>query len=431
MRTLIPGIALVACTCGKDPAETAETAAPPDDPCAGVEQTCADGILVTAVADRALADPVALPETPFAVAVGDLEGTGIAQVYLGSTTKLVRLDGAGWSVPTVIWDEGDDVDVYPAIGDLTGDGVPDLALGLPGTDRGDGQVLLFQGPVTGPLDWDSPHLELKGTAGAGKRLSTLDANGDGAPDLLAWYADGFWIRFGPLLDETPWGAETDATWTITGDASWSTLDPVDVSGDGFLDLVVNQIVDAGDDLAIATRVISGPLGPGASTLEESGFVLPPPADGVLLGCVPGDADGDGVTDLLCNGGDLSVACDPLSALFVFHGPVTETDTPDVRLLDEVAAIADIDGDGFDDLVDLPSAAADGTGPMVRARYGPIDALPPVDTASCAIQADLTWSPPSAWYQREITWFGDLDGDTADDAVFVDASNRAFVVTGAP
>jgi hypothetical protein len=69
-----------------------------------------------------------------------------------------------------------------AAGDLTGDGVADLAVGAPG----EGKVYLYAGSATGPvappvvLDYPGPSIAV----GFGTALLCGDANGDGAPDLV-------------------------------------------------------------------------------------------------------------------------------------------------------------------------------------------------------------------------------------------------------
>lgn len=68
-------------------------------------------------------------------------------------------------------------------GDLTGDGIPDLALGVPYDDR----VLVFHGPIAGTVSTLAADCEISGEMGSsfGRVLTGPgDANGDGYRDLV-------------------------------------------------------------------------------------------------------------------------------------------------------------------------------------------------------------------------------------------------------
>ena len=191
--------------------------------------------------------------------------------------------------------------------DTDGDGIPELILGAP--LRGDGgEILVFQGPVSGAL----------------------------SPD------DAFAVRT-----------------ANTGDnAGWAITPAGDHDGDGSGDFWVSATrSDAGEVNGGAVYLVRGPVTSGALAgsvgilgTEEAGRMAPNFGDG--------DLDGDGNPDLAvgcrsCNDGD--------GAAWLFYGPVTgvfSADAGDASFTVPDAAggigapvhLADFNGDGFSDLI---------------------------------------------------------------------------------
>jgi hypothetical protein len=72
------------------------------------------------------------------------------------------------------------------VADVTGDGLNDLAVGIPNVDVGEGRVYIFQG-VTNASPLNKPLVEIEGaigTVGMGSSLAAMDLDGDGILDLV-------------------------------------------------------------------------------------------------------------------------------------------------------------------------------------------------------------------------------------------------------
>jgi hypothetical protein len=238
---------------------------------------------------------------------------------------------------------GDRLGVSVAAGDVNGDGVDDLAVGIPGEDTPDGDagaVLVLRGrPITGLRPG------LRGDASVELNADTPHVVGDGR----------------------------------AGDQLGTTLAMGDVQGDGFADLVVGAV---GRDIgrtfdAGALLVLRGspagirPAGSRQITLETAGVAgTARLGDRLGSGIALGDLNGDEVDDLLVGlagkgingkakagavltmfGGETGLA-GPRSRLLhagtATSGLVDQAEATDV--LGASVAIGDFDGNGYGDLV---------------------------------------------------------------------------------
>jgi hypothetical protein len=288
-----------------------------------------------------------------------------------------------------------------ALGDVTGDGVPDVAVGASGyrkpEGQGSGSVLIFSGKdCTMVRRCVDPAL----SNGLGRSVAGIpDLDGDGAPDLVAGAPAG---DGGQVLVFS--GRDCSLIHRLTGPAAgtaanlgWAVTGLADVTGDGVADIAAGDLYADTQAGAQSGRVLifSGSDGTLVRTLTD-------PAGGSFAGfgyalADLGDLDRDGVTDLLI--------ANYYNGVFVFSG----SDGSLLRLcpgfLPAVARLDDITGDGLPEMIvgDLIF----GTSSVPSA--GRIMVL---SGADCSLVASLT-DPLAQGYDR-IGWplavAGDQDGD---------------------
>ncbi len=249
---------------------------------------------------------------------GSDEEAGTAYLVPGSTSGTHKLKDVGWALKGQ--DKGDEAGSGVAsAGDLDGDGVSELLVGAPWSDRAkndSGSVYLVYGPVTGDLklqDSDGIFTGESADDWAGLSMAgELDLNNDGYGDFLvgARYAD-----------DTS-GANPGAAYVILGPAP---------SGE--------------KGLGGAHAILRGEL-----DLDAAGHAV----------CGAGDVDGDGTDDLLVSAYDQNSLYDEAGAVYLGYGPVTgivDLGDLDLKLTGEygyqhagtaLAGGADINGDGLSD-----------------------------------------------------------------------------------
>lgn len=261
-----------------------------------------------------------------------------------------------------------------AIGDLTGDGVPDVALKLysvtgqltPAREAITSKVVLFGGSGKGDFtqreSFVLPHV--LDTSDSRRSLvpkqviersgmAVGDVDGDGAADLVSWQDDQVITvmsdaRGGPRQTTSQDG--TFSHGTIRGNARVVGLGDLDADGD--MDLVAYDedaptVLVRGWDPKEKKPIIGGTVDPSPAT--RNGRI-----DGILIG----DLDGDGFTDdlALLSGKRLTVGInqtkpDPAGGEPVYSFSWGETrNLAGVRPAD--VRVVDLDGDGVDDLFAL-------------------------------------------------------------------------------
>lgn len=409
------------------------------DSCArGTDSGCA-AYTVSAGVTHALPAAVLLPDGARSIAVGDLVGTGVDQIYVGTDTTVTRLDGDGWTTATDIWTQADDVGAHPLIAELTGDGVPDLLIGLPNSDGGAGQIVLFEGPVVDPVSWDTPHLEIKGESGApdpndtavlaGSAIWAADMDGDGGLDLVVKASGQTWIRPGPLTTSAPLGAVGDTEWADSTDAEQQETALGDIDGDGAPDLVflVGPVDGPCGRMTFRIFAVPGPFTAGTFSLDDAPIVLERPPDAAGLDAiVVSDVDGDGLADVIA-----SVASLIDAEALVWAGPLHDGDEPasSIQSLFGVVGIGDFTGDATPDLLELnlqsPGVPIDtGAQGLVTVTDGPSAAW--ASRANCDVAVSEAWTGWPVEF-AQASWVGDLDGDGVMDAIL--ATSQVEIVLG--
>lgn len=249
-----------------------------------------------------------------ATAVGDVNGDGYPDVLLGAGSRIFVYPGShlGASVvpsqTIIVAGAGSLGSSIAWLGDVNGDGIGDFASGAP---SGAGAVHVFYGSATGPAssasDWSVAGTE------SGQGLGTTvaaagDVNGDGYADLLvgAERYDGSRSDQGQALLYlgSAAGLEDEAAWSVTGGQTNAFLGAAlagvgDVDGDGYDDVMVGAYgYDEAETDGGAAWLYRGQAD-GLSTSPS--WTLYGDQDRAYAGSAvagAGDVDGDGLPDVL-------------------------------------------------------------------------------------------------------------------------------------
>jgi hypothetical protein len=349
---------------------------------------------------------IPVPSQPDAVAVGDVTGDGRADIVVSTGYDFdpandfhlfVLAQGPdGMLQSPVPYATAGTYSERPgsiAIGDITGDGLGDVVVGLSGKG-----VQVFPGLPDGTLG--SPAFTAT-TDSTRVRVGQLD--GDGRLDVagIGWGSDTvsvFHNTGGGLGAAQVYGAYHDG---------WDDLEVGDVNGDGRADIVVMSGQGSGPNLSILHQGADGTFGPAVERAFDPHVLT--------HGIGVGDTDGDGRSDIAASYGGNS----PSARMALWRQlPDGSLDLPvihDSYDIPEPVEIADLDLDGRADVVTL--------------HGGWLQAGVYLGRADGWLQQEQLYPIPYAsHYNVHGLAIGDVNGDGWPDIVAADDNNGVIVLS---
>ena len=308
----------------------------------------------------------------YAVAGGDVNGDGYSDIVIGAPDctsqngKIYTYLGNSRTTPSLASTNGsilgstdEELGASVAVGDLNGDGLADIVAGAPGYSSDIGRVkVVITGGAQSTLMTSYTQYIVGGSARFGTSVTIApDLNGDGYPEVVAggpYYQNGF----AEVIYDARNGTLSASHTRLTGGSSsedfgWTLAGVGDLDGDGYGDLVVGSSgngsgagrlsVFRGASSAISTTAASTLTSTASSSV---GYALAP------LGDIDADAHPDfaarsGITGQLRS--DVLVfssgGSSDLSAM-----SVTTVSLSNSGFGVHVGGAGDVDGDGYDDLL---------------------------------------------------------------------------------
>jgi hypothetical protein len=347
-------------------------------------------------------------------------------------------------------------------GDVDGDGYDDLLVGAHAGSHGEpeaGAIYLVYGPLTEGLDLSAADAKLVGEEPedyAGSSLASAgDINADGYDDVLvgAWGHESgeAYLLYGPLVGDLDLSAADVKLFSgdLSDYAGKSVASAGDVDDDGLDDVLVGAPGDEdGGYVAGAAYLLYGPPEDGLDLSSADVKLIGEEADDLAGWTVAaaGDVDADGFDDVLVGAEHDDEGGYNAGAAYIVNGPLAgriDLSSADTKLIGEerydvaswsVASAADVDMDGYDDVLVGAYENDDGgsTSNDIGAAYlvyGPLVG----DLDLSAADAKMIGENAGDWAGYSVASAGDVDNDGFSD-LLVGARNNggsgaAYLVYG--
>ncbi|MCB9759795.1 MAG: hypothetical protein H6739_08120 [Alphaproteobacteria bacterium] len=310
---------------------------------------------------------------------------GAAYVFYGPITTSSLLLASDADVIIYGASDSDYVGQYVVddAGDISGDGGVDLVVGAHGDDAGGsgaGALLFFYGPTSGTYTTDNADAEIIGAATndyVGYPAAVgYDLDGDGVSDV-AYGASGTssgsgsdeaYLILGPIAGSVD-AEDADILFQSPSfaNATGCHVEAGDLNGDGNVDLLFgSKYDDDGGASAGAVLMVYGPFSTNVDLASDTDFKVREATSNEFFGAnynmvETGDMDDDGTDDLWVGSYSNSEAATSAGMAALFYGPLSGTIA--LNQGDRVAFgdsssdylgndgdIADLDGDGLNDLI---------------------------------------------------------------------------------
>jgi hypothetical protein len=369
------------------------------------------------------------------VAVPDLDGDGADELFISAHVSgrsyLVADDiELGGDLATQNYLEGPAAETGRAlaVGDVLGDGTLDLISAGYAENSSGAHLAIVDGSDAASGDLSSPLTLDQGHSGryALVGVDAGDADGDGQDDIvLGSVGYGGGNHSGAAVFLGPISAGTEAAWTIAPSDTLESearfggsIELVDLSGDGLDELAIGAQYESstGLDWHGHTFVFEGPVTADLETSDAwADHVGQSYNEQLGADLDSGDLDGSGYADLVMmahQGNRFSVAFDPDEELEVDFTVAGERHFGHV-------VVADIDGDGQDDLAVGALGEDTGTGDgAVYIFYGPLSSTS-LDPDNPTTHDAYGWdarvaSDHESFGLGSSIAVGDFDGDGSQD-----------------